>query len=262
MARVDIMKVAVCCKAVPESIKKVKLNENKGTVECESSSLLMNECDEYALDAALIWKKEQGADVTVLTMGSIRSQDILYMALAKGADRAFRLDVDVNESGVAAQVIAEAVKGKDYDLIITGVESEDNMASQVAISLAERLGLPYALAVTKVEFLKDRRIKVAIEIGGGVQEELEITLPAVLAIQSGIATHSYTALAKVMRARKTPIRSMSVRELGLNWQEIDAYRPKIIAAFDPPQAEYAEMISGSLDEMAEKIVRKIEHVLG
>ena len=55
------MKVAVCCKAVPESIKKVKLDENKGTVECESFSLLMNECDEYALDAALMWKKEQGA---------------------------------------------------------------------------------------------------------------------------------------------------------------------------------------------------------
>jgi electron transfer flavoprotein beta subunit len=116
--------------------------------------------------------------------------------------------------------------------------------------------------VTKVEFLEDRRIKVAIEIGGGVQEELEIALPAVLAIQSGIATHTYTGLAKVMRARKMSIRSMSVRELGLNWEEIDACRPKIIAAFDPPQAEYAAMINGSLDEIAEKIVGRIKHVLG
>ena len=256
------MKVAVCCKAVPESIKKVKLNENKGTVECESSSLLINECDEYALDAALMWKKEQGVDVTALTMGSIRSQDILYIALAKGADRAFRLDdLDVNDSGVAAQIISEAVKGKDYDLIMTGVESEDNMASQVAISLAEILGLPYALAVTNVKFLEDRRIKVGIEIGGGVQEELEITLPAVLAIQSGIVTHSYTSFTKIMRARNIPIRSISARELGINRQEIDASRPKITAAFDPPQAEYAEMISGNLDEIAEKIVGKIKHVL-
>ena len=256
------MKVAVCCKAVPEAIKKMKLDEGKGTVEYESFSLLMNECDEYALDAALVWKKEQGADVTVLTMGSIRTQDVLYMALAKGADQAFRLDVDVNESGIAAQVIGEAVKGKDYDLIVTGVESEDNMASQVAITLAERLGLPYALAVTKVEFLKDRRIKVAIEIGGGIQEELEITLPAVVAIQSGIAAHSYTAMAKVIRARKMPIHSMSVTELGLNWQEIDASRPKIIATFDPPQAGSAEIISGNLDEIAEKIVDRMKHVLG
>lgn len=256
------MKVVVCCKAVARGLKKVKLVESKGTVEWESLSFVMNECDEYALDGALVWKKERGVDVTVLTMGGIRSQDILYMAMAKGADQAIRLDADVNESGVAAQVIAEAVKGKDYDLILTGVESEDNMATQVAISLAERIGLPYALAVTKVEFPQDRRIKVVTEIGGGAQEELEITLPAVLAIQSGITTLSYAALAKIMRARKTPIRSMSLKELGINWQEVDAWRPKIISVFDPPQAEYAEMISGNLNEIAEKIVGRMKNALG
>ena len=69
------MKVAVCCKAVPDSVKKVKLDGTKGTVECESFSLVMNECDGYALDAALVWKKEQDAEVTVLTMGRIKSQD-------------------------------------------------------------------------------------------------------------------------------------------------------------------------------------------
>lgn len=160
------MKVLVCCKAVPKGIKKIKLVEAKGTVECESFSFLMNECDEYALDAALVWKKEQGAEVTVLTIGGIRSQDILYLALAKGADHALRLDGgNINESGVAAQMIAAAVKGRDYDLVITGVESEDNMASQVAVSVAERVGYPYALAVTAVKFLPDRRIKATIEIG-------------------------------------------------------------------------------------------------
>jgi electron transfer flavoprotein beta subunit len=256
------MKVLVCCKAVPEGIKKVKLDEKRGTVVCESYSLLMNEGDEYALDAALVWKKEQDADVTVLTMGSIRTQDILYMALAKGAHRALRLDVDVNESRVAAQVIAGAVKKNEYDLIMTGVESKDNMASEVATSLAEEVGLPCALAVTRVDFLKDRRIKVAIEIGGGLQEELEIVLPAVLAIQSGITAHSYTSMAKVMSARKMPIRSMGMRELGLDWQEIDSSRSKTVAVFDPPQAEYAEMISGSLEEIAEKIVSGMKHVLG
>jgi electron transfer flavoprotein beta subunit len=256
------MKVAVCCKAVPKGIKKVKLVETKGTLDCESNSFLMNECDEYALDAALVWKKEHGADITVLTMGGIRSQDILYMAMAKGADQAVRLDGDINESGVAAQIIAAAVKGKDYDLVITGIESEDNTASQVAISLAEMIGYPYALAVTKVEFLPDRRIKVAIEIGGGLQEELELTLPAVLAIQSGITTLSYAALAKIMRARKMPIRSMSYKELGINREEIEASRPKIIAAFDPPQAQFAELFSGSVEEIAEKILGKVKNVLG
>jgi electron transfer flavoprotein beta subunit len=113
-----------------------------------------------------------------------------------------------------------------------------------------------------VEFLQDRQIKVATEIGGGAQEELEITLPAVLAIQSGITTLSYAALAKIMRARKMPIRSMSLKELGVNWHEVDAWRPKIVSVFDPPQAEYAEMISGNLNEIAEKIVGRMKNALG
>jgi electron transfer flavoprotein beta subunit len=257
------MKVLVCCKAVPKGIKKVKLVEAKGTVECESVSFLMNECDEYALDAALVWKKEQGAEVTVLTVGGIRNQDILYLALAKGADQALRVDGgNINESGVAAQMIAAAVKGKDYDLVITGVESEDNMASQVAVSVAERVGYPYVMAVTAVEFLPDRRIRATTEIGGGLQEELEIALPAVLAIQSGITTLSYAAAVKIMRARKMPIGSISQKELGLNWAEMDASRPKITAAFDPPKAEFAELISGSVEEIADNIVGKVKNVLG
>jgi electron transfer flavoprotein beta subunit len=256
------MKVAVCCKAVPKGIKKVKLVETRGLLDCESNSILMNECDEYALDAALLWKKEHGADITVITMGGIRTQDVLYTAIAKGADHAVRLDGDINESGAAAQIIAAAVKGKDYDMVITGVESEDNTASQVAISLAERLGYPYAMAVTKVEFLPDGRIQVAIEIGGGLQEELEMKLPAVLAIQSGITTLSCAALAKIMRARKIPIRSMGFRELGINRDEIEAFRPKITAVFEPPQAQFAELIGGSVEEIAEKILKRVKNVLG
>lgn len=255
------MKAVVCCKGVPKGIKEVKLLENKGTVECKSFSFQMNECDEYALDAALVWKKEVGMDVTALTMGGIRSQDVLYMAMAKGADQAIRLDAEATDSGVAAQVIAEAVRGKGYDLIVTGVESEDNMASQVAISLAERLGLPYALAVIKVEFLGDQRIKATIELGGGIQEELEITLPAVLATQSGIATLTYAPMAKILRARKTPISSMGMDEIGINWPEVAASCPRIISVFDPPQTGSAEIIGGTLAEIAEKMVERIKNVL-
>lgn len=115
-----------------------------------------------------------------------------------------------------ARVIGEALQGKGYDLILTGVESEDNMASQVGVSLAERLGLPYAFAVTKVHFGGDQKVvKVVTELGGGLQEELEISLPAVLAIQSGIATLTYAALGKIMRARRMPLSSMGLRELKL-----------------------------------------------
>lgn len=258
-----MLKIVVCCKPVPRGIKNVRLVEKKGVVECDSNSFLMNECDEYALDAALVWKKELGAEVTVLTVGGIRSQDILYIALAKGADKAIRIDSDVNDSGVMARVIAEALRGKGYDLILTGLESEDNMASQVGTSLAERLGLAYAFAVTKVQFGGDQRVvKVVAELGGGIQEELEVSLPAVLAIQSGIATLTYAALAKIMRARRTPLSSISLRELKLERDSLESMRPRTLEVFEPPKAGYAEMIEGSADQIAETFMSKVKHVLG
>jgi electron transfer flavoprotein beta subunit len=211
-----MLKVIVCCKAVPQGIRNVKLVESRGAVEYEMSACPMNECDEYALEAALLWKKEVGAEVTVLSVGGVRCQDILYMALAKGADKAIRIDCDINDSAVTARIIAEALRGKGYDLILTGLESEDNMASQVGISLAEILGLPYAFAVTRVQFGENQSlIECVTEIGGGVQEQVAVSLPAVLAIQSGIATLTYAALIKVMRARRSPLHSISLRELKL-----------------------------------------------
>lgn len=182
--------------------------------------------------------------------------------MAKGADRAIRVDTDVNDSGVAAQVIAEAVREKGYDLILTGVESEDNMASQVAISLAERLGLPYAMAVIKVEFLGNQQVKVTTEVGGGTQEELEITLPAVLAIQSGITPLTYAPAAKIMKARRMPIESTSIKKIAVNWEEMEAWRPRIMSVFDPPQTESAEIIAGRPEEIAGIIVGRMKNELG
>jgi electron transfer flavoprotein beta subunit len=223
----------------------------------------MNECDEYALDAALLWKKALGAELTAMTVGGIRSQDILYVALAKGADRAVRIDSDVNDSAVIARVLGEALQGKGYDLILTGVESEDNMASQVGVSLAERLGLPYAFAVTRVQFDgEQKRVQVVTELGGGIQEELDISLPAVLAIQSGIAALTYASLGKIMKARRMPVNSMGLRELNLERDALGRMRPKILEIFEPPKAGYAEMIEGSPQQMADILMDKVKHVLG
>ncbi len=258
-----MLKIVVCCKPVPRGIRNARLVGSGGIVECESNSFLMNECDEYALDAALLWKKGLGAELTVMTMGGIRSQDILYIALAKGADRAVRIDSDVNDSTAIARVISEALRGKGYDLILTGVESEDNMASQVGVSLAERLGLPYAFAVTRVQFDRDQKlVKVVTELGGGLQEELEISLPAVLAIQSGIAMLTYAALGKIMKARRLPVSSVGLRELNLEREPLGRMRPKTLEIFEPPKAGYAEMIEGSPRQMADILMDKVKHVLG
>ena len=257
------MKIIVFCKPVPKGVRNVRLVEGKGAVACDSNSFLMNECDEYALEAALLWKKERGAEVTAATMGGIRSQDALYLAMAKGADRALRIDADVNDSDAAARVLTEAVRGKGYDLILAGVESEDNNASRVGTTVAEGLGFPHAFAVTKVAFgPEEGKIRVVTELGGGVQEELEIRLPAVLSIQSGIAPLTYAAPAKIIRARKNPLDSMPLKETGLKLEQLEAERPRAVEVFEPPKSASAERITGTAEEIAGAILDKVKHALG
>lgn len=253
----------VCLKPVPRGIKKVRLDPEKGVVKCESSSFLMNECDEFALDAALLWRKEQEAEVTALTVGGIRSQDVLYLAVAKGADQIVRIDADVSDSAGAAQVIAAALQGKGYDLILTGVESEDNMSSQVGTAVAELLHVPYAFAVTRVTFtLEPRKIRVLTEMGGGVQEELEITLPAVLAVQSGISPLTYAPAAKIMKARRNLPHSIPLNKLGIKGEELEAARYRTLDVFEPPKADYAEVLTGTPSEIADLVMDKVKDVLG
>jgi electron transfer flavoprotein beta subunit len=257
------MRVIVCTKAVPGGIRSVELDETTGTVRCEYHQLYMNESDEYALEEALALKRQLGADITVLSLGNLKCQDILYRSLAKGADTATRIDAEIGDPQIAAEIIAEALRAMTYDLVLTGVEATDSLAAQVGVSVAERLGLPSVFAVTRVEaHPKQRSIRVVKELGGGLQETLEVDLPALLCVQSGIQPLTYAALRKVIRARKQPIRCLRLEELGLSWQGLQARRLKIMKVFDPPKAEYAEIIPGSPAEAAGVLLEKIKNVLG
>jgi electron transfer flavoprotein beta subunit len=256
------MKILVCCKAVPEGISKIRLAETQGKVEYESYSLVMNESDEYALEEAVALKKEFGAEIKVITMGGLRSQAISHMALAKGADSAMRIDADFVNSSIISKVMAEAIKRMEYDLILTGVESSDNMSAQTGVSLAERLNLPYAFAVTKVEIVQEQSmVKVTKELGEGASEVLEIPLPAVLCVQSGIRPLVPVAVRKLLNARKVPVASITLDSLGINFDEETVSGLRMLEVFQPPRAGYCEIIEGSPQEIAGELKRRIDDVL-
>lgn len=256
------MRIIVCVKVVPGYIIKPRLSESRDRVEYEAGSIIMNESDEYALEEALALKKEFGGEVSVITAGPVSSQQVLYIGLAKGADRAMRIDANFADCERIARVLAEAIRRIDYDLILTGVESSDNMAAQVGISVAERLGIPFAYAVTKVEAgQSSETIRVTKECGGGVHQVLEVALPTLLCIQSGATSLSYTAVRKLLQARTKSIECLAIDDLGINDELLKLSPVRIADVFSPQRTSKADMIEGNSSEVASILVQKVKEAL-
>jgi electron transfer flavoprotein beta subunit len=247
-------KMIVCIKAVPEYVDKVAVLQGQNKVKYETTGLFMNESDEYALDQAVALKRQYGGEISLITMGTLASQNALYQGLAKGADKAIRIDADIVDPNSISEVLAVALRGMEYDLILTGVESRDNMASQVGISVAVKLGIPFAYAVTQVSDGDGQKfVRIVKELGGGIGQVMEISIPALLCIQSGAVPRTYTSSHKIFKARSKPIESISLDDLGLCIEE----GMKLVDIFLPKEKHKVEFIQGQPTEVAAKLIQKI-----
>jgi electron transfer flavoprotein beta subunit len=258
------MKIIVCCKAVPEGISKVTWSETEGKIIYKSFSLVINESDEYALEEALQIKKLFGAEVTVVTVGNLKSQAILHQALAKGADKVIRIDTESAESAessIFSNILAKAIEKMDYDLILTGSESSDNMSSKVGVSLAEILKLPYVFAVNKIEMGQETGIiKTTRDLGQGTQQVLEIPAPAVLCIQSSNYPVSSVSVLRLQRARGEPVGCIPQDSLRTGLDKEKTNGLKMLGVFKPPRNGSCEMIQGNPQVIAIILKRKIGSV--
>ena len=256
------MNIIVCVKAVPGYVTELQVAENQNTVNYEADSIVINEADDYALEEALALKEQLGGEVTAITAGPLSSLHALYVALAKGADRAIRVDADFSSSGSIPRILAEAIKSVDYDLVLTGMESSDNMAAQVGVSIAVRLGLTFACAVTKVEpEVSSGKVTVTREMEGGLKQVLEMPLPALLCIEPGMLPLSYVAINRLSRARTKPITPFNADDPGVGEREIQEDRRLRITSVFPPQRRYQlETVSGNPSEVARVLVAKIKEV--
>ena len=263
LRRQATLKIIVCVKAVPGYILNPQLAGEGNKIDYTAGSIIINESDEYALEKALALKKGCGeGEVTVMTAGRLSSQKALHIGLAKDADRAARIDTDIIDSASIAAMLAEAVKRFDYDLILTGVESSDNMTAQTGVLMAGRLELPFAYAVTEVERGdKAGTLKVTKESGGGVRQKVEITLPALLCIQTGTKLPSYVPLPKMLRARSKPIKSFTAKDLNIEEELKRSASPQIVEIFSPQRVSKAEMIEGNPSEVASMVMKKIKEAL-
>jgi electron transfer flavoprotein beta subunit len=176
----------------------------------------LNRFDEFAVEAAVgIKESRPGVEVDAVTVGPARSVKALERAVGMGVDRAIHVLTE-GEAGplVTASALAGLARTREYDLIIAGAMSEDQMNGQVGPVLAALLDLPWATLVMALELAPDgREVIVEREIEGGRRHRLSLDLPAVITVQSGINRPRYPSLSNVLRAKKTPPETISLQDL-------------------------------------------------
>ncbi len=226
----------------------------------EDVSYEVNEPDAYALEEALRQKEKHTGEVVVITSGPARAQQVLREALAKGADRAIHLE-DHAFVGLdafnTAKAFAAAIKDEKFDLIFTGLQSDDYGYAQTGVVLAELLRWPHATIIMQIE-KKESGIRVKRELEAGYFQFVDMPLPAVLTIQSGINKLRYATLIGIKNAKNKPLRKVAMAEvksaIGENLQKIERL-------YIPQKTKKTEHIEGPPAEIAKKLVDKLRNEL-
>jgi electron transfer flavoprotein beta subunit len=254
------MKIAVCIKQVPTREWQPRLNDDKTWIRDQDASFEMNEPDAYALEEALRLKEKHGGEVVVCSAGPARVSQVIREALARGADRAIHVEDDGLASAdafVTSGALAGAMQDEQFDLTLTGLQSDDQGFAQVGVILAERLGQPHATIIMEVQVQapsagsgQAATLRVKRELEGGWFQWVAMPLPAVLTIQSGINQLRYATLKGIMAAKKKEVRKAAV-PAGL------AGKQKIVSLYVPEKGKKTQLIGGSPAEAAKELVRRL-----
>ena len=257
------MNIVVCVKHVPETAEaEVTIDESGKRIKTGDLVFDINEWDDYALEEAVLLKEKLGGSITVITVGPEDADETLRKCLARGADRAIRLTDKAFEGSdgfATAKILHKAVQNLPFDLVLTGAQAGDDGFAQVGVVLAELLGIPHATMVKKVS-VTEGLVKVSRELEGGLEQVMEIKLPAVLTIQTGINEPRYVSIMGVRKAREKELKVLSLTDIGLeagtagesgSWIRVEKM-------FIPPVEKEAEILTGGLDEIATKVVETLK----
>ncbi len=253
------MKIVVCLKQVPAKDSTLRLNENQTWIREADVSYEINEPDAYALEAALRLKEQHGGEVIVLSAGPARVQQAIREALAKGADRGIHLEDDSFaqlDSYNTARLLSLGLKGESFDLLLTGLQSDDLGLAQTGVILAELLNLPHATIIMEV-VPQDGRVKVKRELEAGWFQMVEMPMPAVLTIQSGLAKLRYATLMGIKKAKTKEVKRITKPDL--NWNDAEwANHQTVQRVYVPKKTKQTQMLEGTPKEMAAKLVEKLK----
>ncbi len=247
------MKILVCIKQVPDMESKFKVNGEANWYDTSDLAWRMNEYDEYAVEQAVQTKENAGAgDLTVLCIGPDRVKETMKKALAMGCDRGAHIsddDVSKRDPAEIASMIAEYARDKAFDIIFTGMQSQDRGSAQVGVLLAEMLDLP--CVTTVVDFQIDgQSVGAKRELEGGVKAKVQVSVPAVFTCQLGLNTPLYPTLPNIMKAKRKELLSTpgtDLLKMGSQQETVSMYFPE--------KKGGGTILEGDVGDLADQLVK-------
>lgn len=245
------MNIIVPVKMVPDLIEELSLDETGTALDKTWLRFIINEYDDHAIEEAILLKERQGGNISIVSLDNEGVDDVLYTAAAKGVDRLIKVIGDF-EGGVnnhtLGRMLASVLREIQPDLILTGVQANDDLDGSVGPLLAEYMGFPYIGYVTGVN-IENGKAKIIKEYPGGLIAEMEVRLPTVLGIQAAEQPPRYVAVSKVRQVMRTAnIEERPATQLD------SSGAPLITRLYQPETSEYATMLSDDPDQASVQMV--------
>jgi electron transfer flavoprotein beta subunit len=246
------MNIVVLLKMVPDVVEELEVAPDGRSLDVEFLRLIINERDEHALEQALLLKERHGGTVTALAVDAPEIDDVLYTAIAKGADRALKITGvgDPLSTRSTVELLADLMPDvpalMPADLILTGCQASDDLDGWLAPMLAHALALPHVGIVTRVE-ANGAGVAVVKEFPGGAHGEFELPLPAVVGVQAAEKPPRYVPVAKVRAAMAQEIETFDAQ------RDTRPAAVQVARMTKPEVAARAEILDGSLDAVVDRL---------
>jgi len=256
------MHIVVCIKQVPDT-KNVRIDPDTHTLVRQGVESIINPFDLFAVEAALKIKDENGARVTVVTMGPPQATEALRDTMALGVDDAVLLSdrafAGADTWATSTTLSAAIRKMGDVDIILCGKQAIDGDTAQVGPEMATLLDVPYATFVKKIELLEGGSLKAVRQTDEGV-EVWKLTTPALLTVIKEIGEPRVPSLRHKMRAKKAEIPVWGVADLGIEPDRVglSGSFTQVVRVFSPPRRSNRIQLTGTLDEQVEKLFQYLK----
>ncbi len=262
------MNIIVCIKRVADTSEaEIVIQRGGQGLEEEDFAWGINEWDNFAVEAAVQLKEQHGGVVTAMTLGGEDDEEVLRRALAMGCDEAVHLCDEAFAGADAwgiAKALAAAVRGRSYDLLLCGAVSGDAGGGQVGGFLAGLLDLPLVALATCLEVGSGNGgtggvARVRHEVESGLERVVEVDLPAVVTVQTGINEPRYVSIRGIRKVAGAEVQVLDGAALGLQAAELGSAgaRVRLEELFLPPRGEGAEVLEGSDEEIVQRLVEML-----
>ncbi len=246
------MRIVVLMKAVPDLVEEIELTPEGNDIDREFLKFVLNEWDDQALEEALLVKEASGGEVVAVGLaGDADIDQSLYTAVAKGADSAVKVIGEATQTHERAALLAAYLRENPADLVLTGVQAPDDLDGQLAPMLAAHLGLPHVSVVVAVA-VGEGAVVVRQEFAGGRSQEVSVKTPAVIGVQAARQTPRYAPISRIRQV----MQSGALPEVAVA-AEASGSGLRVRRMYEPEKTSHAHMLTGSADEVAEKIIELI-----